>query len=432
MTLSNNKNSIYINSSSNNQIKDNTLNASVLDAIVLNATSSGNNNFTSVIVTNANAAYYTYKFNTEGINGTWFIDSPFANYSFTGNGGLINFKSSSYGVISFLAPVNGAETGNNDISISNNLIFVNSFNSAGLNKSANITIYDPGYANPKPQYSDDGITFTDCTTTSAPACTELGFSGTTFTFNTTHFTYFKAAETPTTVVPPTTGGSSSGGGGAGAAGGSTSTYWAEVSADTLTSMEIFGLPNVPAAVIEFTLSEPATAVKMVVSALSDKPTTITTDPVGTPYKYFGVETSNVDATKIASATIKFRVDKAWITENNVDVSTIKLARFTSQWDILETKQVGEDAAYMQYEATTPGFSTFVVIAETIGGQTVTTTPATTTTTTTTTQPSTIPTQLQKPANLGILAAIIAVIAIIGYIMMKKPKASKRKGKKAEE
>ena len=215
ITLGDNNISLYIDSSSSNIFSDITINNYGQNGVYLNGTASSNNNFTDVTIENTVFPYYDIEFGTEGINGTWVIDSLFTSYSFVGAGGIVNFKVSSSAIIEFLEPINGSGTNLTlgDLNVENNLIFVNSSSNSGLNKSANITLYGIAYTDPKPQYSSDEITFTDCTATTNPACSELGFSGNAFKFNTTHFTYFRSAEA---YVAP-----SSGPGG----GGSSYSFW---------------------------------------------------------------------------------------------------------------------------------------------------------------------------------------------------------------
>lgn len=195
--------------SANNTINNLNANNSGQDAIYLTGATSSNI-FTNATLTNTNRAYYDINFNAAGINGTWIIDSDFANYTFTGAGSLVNFKNSHYGIISFLQPINGSGANLSiDVNIGSNLLFVNSSNNAGLNKSANITISNVSYADPKPQYSIDGITFADCNATTSPICSEISLSGNDFMFNTTHFTSFRSAES---YVAPSGGGGGGGGG----------------------------------------------------------------------------------------------------------------------------------------------------------------------------------------------------------------------------
>ncbi len=209
ITLRDNNRGLYIDSSPSNIFSDITINTSGQNGVYLIGTASSNNNFTEVIAENTISPHYDIEFDTEGINGTWIIDTFFNSYAFKGAGGIVNFKVSGSAIVEFLEPINGSGTNLTlgDLNVGSNLIFVNSSSNSGLSKSANITLYGITFIDPKPQYSNDGATFIDCTTTTDPACSELGFSGDAFKFNTTHFTYFRAAEAY--VAPSPSGGRSS-------------------------------------------------------------------------------------------------------------------------------------------------------------------------------------------------------------------------------
>lgn len=105
-------------------------------------------------------------FGSANMNGTYLIDQPIRNYSFTGVGSIINIKSTNFGVTNFLVPINGS--GRNlsyDVQIGNNSVFVNS-SQTGLNKSANITLINLPIFLPAEIFRD-GIV---CNTTTSPSC----------------------------------------------------------------------------------------------------------------------------------------------------------------------------------------------------------------------------------------------------------------------
>jgi PGF-pre-PGF domain-containing protein len=89
---------------------------------------------------------------------------------------------------------------------------------------------------------------------------------------------------------------------------------------------------------------------------------ISTD-IGATYAYLSI-TTNIDNAKINKATVKFVVEKSWVTKNSIDVSTIALNRYASNaWNKLPTTKTSEDATYYYFEAETPGFSTFAVTGQ---------------------------------------------------------------------
>ncbi len=62
-----------------------------------------------------------------------------------------------------------------------------------------------------------------------------------------------------------------------------------------------------------------------------------------------------------NARISFRVKKSWISENNINESTITLYRYDqNSWNKLPTTLSGEDEIYLYFTAETPGFSPFAI------------------------------------------------------------------------
>ncbi|MBI2451570.1 right-handed parallel beta-helix repeat-containing protein [Candidatus Pacearchaeota archaeon] len=167
---SNGQRGMYISSSSNNLFTNNNLNSNGFfgisldsgashnvfrgglvngsqgDAIRITTSSTFNNTFNNITITNTDTGDYDINFATASINETYLIDMPhIGNYSFAGAGGIVIFKNSQFGEIRFLKPING--TGNNltnHVRISDNLAVVESGINKGLNKTANITLYGIG------------------------------------------------------------------------------------------------------------------------------------------------------------------------------------------------------------------------------------------------------------------------------------------------
>ena len=70
---------------------------------------------------------------------------------------------------------------------------------------------------------------------------------------------------------------------------------------------------------------------------------------------------------IANAVIRIKVAKSWIAENDIDKSTIELARYSNgEWKTLVTKWVSEDKNNLILESVTPGFSPFAITGKTMG------------------------------------------------------------------
>jgi clumping factor A len=65
-------------------------------------------------------------------------------------------------------------------------------------------------------------------------------------------------------------------------------------------------------------------------------------------------------TALKDGSVGFRVEKAWIKEQNISDSLITLQRYDNGWKSISTKKVGEDENYVYFEAETPGYSCFAI------------------------------------------------------------------------
>lgn len=65
--------------------------------------------------------------------------------------------------------------------------------------------------------------------------------------------------------------------------------------------------------------------------------------------------------------IHFKVSREWIEENDIDVSTIRMARYHGgQWQDLPTNQLREEEEFIHFTVKTPGFSIFSVVGDKAG------------------------------------------------------------------
>ena len=101
-----------------------------------------------------------------------------------------------------------------------------------------------------------------------------------------------------------------------------------------------------------------------VEMLKKTSTVVDLAPPDTVYKNLNILLGDPDwstSSNIANPAISFKVETTWISENNMDKSTIKLNRYNGgKWNQLVTTQISEDADYLYLEAETPGFSPFAV------------------------------------------------------------------------
>jgi PGF-pre-PGF domain-containing protein len=122
--------------------------------------------------------------------------------------------------------------------------------------------------------------------------------------------------------------------------------------------------NVDIQEITITVKNDVQNVEISVKKESSKPSEVTTPP-GVAYSYLTITTSNIESDDISDVKIKFKVGKPWITENNINKDTIKLYRYTTEWNELQTSLVSEDENYVYYEAISPGLSVFAISGEKI-------------------------------------------------------------------
>lgn len=153
-------------SSENNYFSANWLNITGSSSIKIDDINTKNNTFYSnQIIDNGWGQIYI---SAEGLNGTSIIDQSILNYSFTGDGSLMVFENTTYGKIDFLNLVNGSGSNlignqNSDIVFGNNSVFVNSTSNYGLNRSANVTLYNIGHRGfTNPMILKNGAVCEDC------------------------------------------------------------------------------------------------------------------------------------------------------------------------------------------------------------------------------------------------------------------------------
>ena len=96
-------------------------------------------------------------------------------------------------------------------------------------------------------------------------------------------------------------------------------------------------------------------------------------PVDIVYKNLNIFVGNLGWARpenIANPTVHFEVEKSWISENNIVISTITLNRYyDGKWNPVLTTMIGEYPDYLYFESQPPGFSPFAVTGK--GGLEVT-------------------------------------------------------------
>jgi len=236
-----------------------------------------------------------------------------------------------------------------------------------------------------------------------------------------------SAVTTTTAAP-------SGGVGGGSGGGATTTVTVATTttttppvkeSETVSSIPAgttgnFSFETTPITEINVEVKNAVTNAQITVTKTDTAPSTVSIAAPGNVYAYFNIEKINLADANVNKITINFKVEKSWITNNNIDVNTITMNRYVNgAWTPITTKLVSSNG-YYYFEAESPGLSVFAVTAQKV----VTTTAPTTVPVTTTTVPIVI-----KPGDYTWILVLIIII-IIAFVIWKYYKKIRKKAQAA--
>lgn len=116
--------------------------------------------------------------------------------------------------------------------------------------------------------------------------------------------------------------------------------------------------------IKFTPLKNAGGILATVEVLKDTSALMGSAPQGMVYQNMNIwvgKTGFATSDNIADVKVEFKVEKSWIEDNDIVVSTIRLCRHHDDvWNPLPTKKNGEDDKYIYFESETPGFSPFAI------------------------------------------------------------------------
>ncbi|MDW7731182.1 MAG: PGF-pre-PGF domain-containing protein [Methanolobus sp.] len=177
---------------------------------------------------------------------------------------------------------------------------------------------------------------------------------------------------PSTSSDSTTS-SSSGGGGGGGGGASGETYEnialknvksAYLQKDVLAQYDFTDEEN-PVSAISFTPLLNAGTISVTIEVLHDTSALAESKPEGKVYRNMNIWVGKggwASSSTISGPEISFTVEKTWLEENNIDPVNIRLMRYTTKWNQLETTVTDEDSELVYFTAHTPGFSPFAITA----------------------------------------------------------------------
>jgi len=323
----------------------------------LNATKAAENNTASAMTKSGNICLGS----TENLlNGEYNI-----TFNVTDSSGNINSYLLPYNMTDITIPNNGDITSSTGETSADVII-------TGTNESVNATVAYQSTGNESFTTTTDTATQTDFNVTQTVTISSLTAS-TTYYYNVTvcdfngnckvndtvfSFKTSAAAATTTTTTTTTTGG---GGGGAAAVSkvaDSKAQVWQSVPAGSSVSLNIDKETIAVTSVSVIDFKAELKNVELEVEALTENP--LTTEATAKVYQYFRVNKKNIVETDAESLTISFRVPKSWLSDNGLASGDISLFRFRNGWNELTTSVTGTDSIYVNYEADTPGFSSFAI------------------------------------------------------------------------
>lgn len=159
-----------------------------------------------------------------------------------------------------------------------------------------------------------------------------------------------------------TGGGGAGGAGGGVAAGVTGNYakeiWESINAGESAAVEV---PNGVIGVTEvaFAVTKTTYGAWVKVEKISSLPEDLN-DFTGKLYKSIKITENNVEKVLKDKAVIKFKVEKSWLSGNELSKEAIALFRYENGWNPLSTKIEKEDDSFVYYQSEAPGFSYFVI------------------------------------------------------------------------
>jgi len=140
--------------------------------------------------------------------------------------------------------------------------------------------------------------------------------------------------------------------------------------------------------------------------------------------YIKITHDNLNDSNINSSVIKFEVRKRTLTDGNYSKDSVKLKRYTTKWEDLETKIISEDSSRVVYNATSPGLSVFAITVSKAVSLNVSI-PLTNVTATNSTVPPSSGFNFTKNFWISMGAMAIIILGFAGYFLFKrfKPRSS---------
>ncbi len=172
----------------------------------------------------------------------------------------------------------------------------------------------------------------------------------------------------TTPAPSGGGGRTGGGTSAGTVssvskeGPSSATKFFVVAAGTSANVRVTD-SRIPITLLQVDVANRVENVEISVTKLDKEPASKIDEGTGKVYSYLKVDTINLEDKDVSKAVFRFKVEKAWLEQNNYKEEEVVLARYhDGKWDSLSTIVLLREASQIIYTAEAPGFSTFAILA----------------------------------------------------------------------
>jgi PGF-pre-PGF domain-containing protein len=126
-------------------------------------------------------------------------------------------------------------------------------------------------------------------------------------------------------------------------------------------------PNLGIKEIQIEVNSEAQNVKVSVTKYSGKPAAVTIEKAGKTYQYMQINVDNV-AGKLDKATVTSKVEKSWVSSNNLDKEDVSLFKYDetgNRWNELTTSYDSEDDTYYYYTVELDSFSYFALGEKTV-------------------------------------------------------------------
>ncbi len=137
-----------------------------------------------------------------------------------------------------------------------------------------------------------------------------------------------------------------------------------ISAGEMANVTIEETEDMAVTRIEISVKNSVSDIKVTIAKLAERPAEIAIAVTGKVYHYLNLSKENIEDADVSKVKIAFKVEKSWISDNNINETTIALYRWANgTWNALDTSKVSEDDDYVYFEAESPGLSYFVIRGE---------------------------------------------------------------------